>query len=771
MYGDRTSTILSATIITTTSSTGTIEAPEDVGAIDSITIGGVTYEPATANTPEQNSFSWDTATGEITFFPIPPIATPAIVHYQIASYPPVLIPDAEVLTRPPNWWGEWNITGSFKRSRSFGSQPSGSFTFTTLASNEPDVREQLKNRSRIGAFGVGYSVDSIAIQRLPEVIYPGGWIQVEVSLTGRFVEELSESIKVKDAIDRDGGTVSSLAQLAGVPYSGAAIKLNQSYSTPASVTTQLGSELESRAIGKKSFVFYSGQNNVQTREWGKTRVHWISKADLLSPIAITLSGKGADYEAQSQNNQLSNEYKNTRLTLDTDANESDRVRNTSIWIDDADEFPEDAPPEFNSLASNKLSLGNLSHNFDSGGITKERTRTLYRNGTIIKAKKFKYGFTFKGSQVYDFEVSGISATADVTVNWYRYTGAGVNPQAFWGLVEEVDESYNYDQSEGYLRSVSITGRHLGRAKQEQDAIETIKAQYAPVITRNGRVVYDGNNLRAAYQWQWLRSSDTTRYVLASYLGLYPDIKRQKDDPNWVEPKYAILTKRSVAETEFSDSPDPNKPVLTSGRAFDEVKRVVVNYPDRGVSEQSWQKEFEQYTVHSKTTGSQGQDLKDSLNIGRRTEFLGRPSTHTRMEIVRPNPNPPDPKPPAPQTSLRALLNSPNNGYTPDDPENGSIQIPGVFDFEEARSCAQVALSIENTKGTETWQVVVRHQAAAEIEEGDRVHLLGKLFVVLSLEEEMAIQCVVGGRSLVTSGGVSMSLGLYLNPPVTLSFDE
>lgn len=769
-YDDRSNGLLDTTVVVEVAEDGSLTAPEEMGAIASVTLDGITYIPATEEPPEAGTFTWNPETGQVIITGVSP--TPgrsAVISGKLKRYSVEASATTEVLDIPPDWFDTWNISGSFRCSRSLGEQPSGSFSFVTLAANELDVRTQLKNKTKLEAFGIGLSVSNIAVTRLPIAIYPDGFIQVEVSLTGCFAEELDLSVKTRDAIDLDGGTISSLAQLAEVPYSGGAIALNASYSTPASVSTTLGNELESRAITVNGFAFYSSPNNVQVRTWAQTRSHILSPADLLSPVQIALNGRGSDYEAQNQNNQLAREYKNTRVNLDANANESDRQRDTAIWIEDADELYASAPPEFNSLASDKLSLGNLSHNFDSGGVTKERTRTLYRNGTVQKTEKYRYGFTYKGVQVYAFEVSGISSTADVTVDWYKYTGNGVNPQAFWGLVETIIETYNYESSTGYLRSVSIDGLRLARLKQEQDAVETIKAQYAPTISLAGRIVYDGNNLREAYRFRWLPSSDFTRYSLASYLGLYPDVQRQKDDPNWVEPLYAAVTRRTVAETLFSDSPDPNKPVLTAGRSFTETKRVVVNYPSRGSS--NWQKEFEQYTVHTKTTGSQGQDLKDSLNIGRRTENLGRPSTHTRIDIIRPNPNAPQPQPPSSQVARRALLNSPNNGTATDDPEEGSVSFPGVFDYEKARSIAQTSLSIENTRGTETWQVTIAHSAAREMEEGDRVHLFGKVFVILSLDEDMVIQGNVGDRVLITSAGVNLSLGLYLNPPITLTYDE
>ena len=171
-----------------------------------------------------------------------------------------------------------------------------------------------------------------------------------------------------------------------------------------------------------------------------------------------------------------------------------------------------------------------------------------------------------------------------------------------------------------------------------------------------------------------------------------------------------------------------------------------------------------FTVRSQTQNQQGENLQDSLKIGHRTENRGRPSTHTQIAIVR-TPAPPSARTAGQQQAVKALLNTPNNGLTIADPSQGSVSFPGVFDYAKGRECAQTQISIANTKSVETWKFTVRQGVGKDYQEGDRLSLMGKLLVILAIDAEYVIH-----GSLIVCEGISISAGLFLDPPVTLTYD-
>ena len=534
-------------------------ALESAGAVISVAIEGYTYTLSEGeNSP--GTFSWNRNVGTLTLHLVaghqPSVGTTAIVQLLSDRYTEG-IPTGEVLDPAPEWFTTWNAQGSFQWSRSFTDQPSGRFSFTTVASHESEVRSRLQNGTKLVAYKMGFSVAGLSITRLSEEIYPGRYIQVEVSLTGYWVKELEKPVRLKrSAYLTSGGTpqstatvsrilsLSEIARAAGAIFSGLFIDLNSSVNTTDAEQTTLGAEVGNRALSVNGFPFYSEPDSVQVRSWRKTRMHVLGLADLLSPVQIAIGGKWAHFTAQQQDNLLSDEYRNMVLTLDRNTKETDHQQNLLQWVTDEDNFCESPPEAFSALVG-QLTLENLSNNHDSGGVTKERSRTLYRNGTVLKVIKEKFGFAYRGIDVYRYSASNPSSTSDPVINWYRYNTSTL-ASAWWQKVEESTESYNYDPTTGYLLSVITQSRKYSRLKQEQDARETIAAETMPTVYANGVLIKDGNALRAAYRFNWVTETDTTTNTLESFLGLYPDVTRPKDNADWIEPKYCVESKAHLS---------------------------------------------------------------------------------------------------------------------------------------------------------------------------------------------------------------------------------
>lgn len=728
----------------------TLPEPDAVGAIESIRINGVVYDLATESGQSQ-TFIWNPDTGEITITipeSDPPQENDSVVVNRLLSERPSSLTTNEVAEAHPAFFSEWNIEGEFQRSRDFEGQPSASLSFTTLATNEADVRSQLKVGTKLVLYGEGYTIQSIQINRLSRKAYHGRWIQVSVSLTGYWAEEIEGAIKAR--ISGCDVSLSEYADRAGVDFSGPTVELNLPPDTPGSATTTFRQEVESRARSVKSFVYYG--NRVELRRWGETRLHTISTADVTTPIQISIGGTGAEYE----DIRLAFEFRNTKWEPDRKWAGQRQSRDYDVWVEDEDENF-DLPPE--DFLSGRRTLRTGGDCFDNGGETKERTATLYRNGVVRRVIKTKKGFVYTTDQTY--------VTSGNPTSGYRAYYAYIPVSAFWDTIESSTEDYTYN-SEGYLVSVRISGWKLARYKQEQGT-ETINLRLQ-LLAGSNPVAQGQLNL---YQnWFNFAFSDTTTYTLEEMRGRYPDIKKPRDDETWIEPKYAQRTVRKTEEQIFTPNPrsTPQRelPPIVTGKRFKETKRIIINYPPRGIPEQDWVKEFEQYTVKTITESAEGENFRNSTRRRHRSEQLGRPGIQQRSDDPSNDRDPcvPSANLPQPQISTRYLLNTPDTGLTVDDPEEGSISFPGIYDSETGKECAEVVASISNTRDAERWSFTVSYQAGKDIEEGDRISLLGRVLIVFGLSESRQIV----GSGLVSSGGIQIEAGRYLVPDVELTED-
>jgi hypothetical protein len=732
-----------------------LEPDLEIGAVLSLTIGTRLYTLARdPENPQPGELVWspNAAQGQIRLLLYPnhqPIVGSVAVGAILApQYPDIAIPTNELTLPVPAFFRRWTVQGQVQLQRSFEEQPSGSLEFLTLASNEAEVRSKLRVYSKLELYGIGFSVASLDIERLPRAVYPEGWINVRVALTGYYEQELRRSILAKGTGCQS--TLSELAQRAGVSYVGDPIALNQPR-MPSNVTTTLESELRSRVRSVQGFEFYSGKS-LEVRSWGQTRIHRLSLADVISPISIQIGGTGEPF----RDIRLTQEFRNARFQLDQDQERERQSRNVSIWITDGDEAIASPPYEF---TTGQLDLKTGGHCFDNGGETKETTRTLYQNGVIRKVVRTKWGFVYTSDETYRIGGFGSNRRA-----YYAY----FPPQLFWQIVETSTETYLYDK-DGYLISVKTTGRKLSRFKQESGS-EVIELRLQPSSTAN-------NALITLYkQFRPLPYSDTTTYDLRSMVGLYPDIKRPKDDPDWVAPKFAERTVRRTNEQIFTPNPrsTPQRelPPIVTGKRYREERRININYPSATTTESNWIQEYEQYTLRTITESAEGEGFRNVTRRRHKSENLGRPSTHTREdELAQKTENcPPQPTPPANQLSIRYLLNTPNS-LTESDPEEDSISFPGITDPEQGRKCAQTVASIENTKSAEQWTLTLKPARAIELAEGDLVQLAGKTLVIFRIEQTLQIQGAIGRRFVVTTEGVNLTLGRFLQPAVTLTEDE
>lgn len=642
-------------------------------------------------------------------------------------------------------------------SRSLEGQPSGSFRFITERSNESDVRSTFRNDTAIEIYGHAYAVGQVKITRLSTHKYKGAWIEVEVSLRGRWEKKLKTPVKLRDrfSFPRCGYdlSIAELADRLSVPYRGDEITIRVPRDTPIDASTSLGNEL-GRARSVQGFTYYSNPNAIEIRKWGQTKLHQLSPADLLSDIAIGLPGQGNLFNDV----QLVEEFKNTRLDFDPyDAQYREEDVKETV-IENALAY---LPPEgLDSTAQGNI-FRSGSGAFDSGGTTRSRKTVTRFNGQTLTEIETTYGLYYYTDDMYDVILdSGTGA--------YQAKFVGGNSYNYWSVISEVTTDYQYDRSSGYLLRVTKTGWRYGRFKQESNT-ETIDLQ---VLLANGMA---GSTLTVdqataelnAYRYQKLPVFEETEYTLESMLKYYPDIRPPLDTSEWVEPQF--VTRSIKREITVSIAPNPRStatkplPPLIAGRDFREEHDYRILYPPAGIKLSDWKQSYERYRDYSSIQNREGANIGNSLAIDDWSDIDGRPGIHTRLQYRSRDTCAIQIKRPSSPVTPRYLLNTPNSGKAQTDVEEGSIGFQGVRELDLAIAAAETEISIRNA-GAESWQIVVPPNL--NIDEGDRISLMGREFVVLSVSENLKIEGSVNGRPSVISEGQSLTIGRLLSIPVS-----
>lgn len=767
----------------------TVTVPAGLDTISSVVVGGVAI-----GFP---SFQFDQANNTVTIDLPSGVSMPStgstIVFYGLSST--LATYETNEYTEDfPDWLSTWNPEGEMTVTRSFGDQPSAALEFTTLASNENSIRAALDVGTvlNFGAIGVGLSVSGMQITRLPKLAYPAGLIKVSVSFTGAHVKGLSKKVKLKQVVSPQpggsgsgaGGTgagtggsigggkcdpqLSDLAQSSGVGYSGPAIGMNQSTNTPEEAYTTLQDEMETRAVINKGYVFYSAPGGVSIRTWPSRPDKTISTAQILGPVEVSIDGDPNGAEI-TDNRGITNRTTNNisvQWTPDTDNEAATRKRAIEYWLEEADLFYDSAPPTLTSEA-----LRTPAANFINGGPTKQRIRTLYKNGSIQKQIRWVYGLVYKSPQVYE-RVVRLSGGGTTIYEW-RFN-EGVSPGSFWRLVEESTETYSYDMGDGfssgtgYLTKIEKKGRKIAQYKQEQNN-EALAAELAATVTVNGVVIFDADKLRALYNFTWLPYIDTTEYELTSYIGTYPDIEVSTSS-DWVEPKFASRTTRESWQQIFVDNPEGDTanntiaPPTVAGKLSRETQVVSITYPNDGLLRKEYNSEFDQYVITSYNQNSEGANLQNSLRIGTRKENSGRPPIHTAMQIIKPDPC--APKPGTTQDAFNdnsyffSTTGSANQSVLGAD---GSVSYDGIVNVSEAASIAQAQSSIDNTFSVEIWRFAVPLHVAKTIAEGDGLNVGNAYLIVRSVQ--FSFQFIGLGQMTAVA---QIEAGIYLNPPITIT---
>jgi len=200
------------------------------------------------------------------------------------------------------------------------------------------------------------------------------------------------------------------------------------------------------------------------------------------------------------------------------------------------------------------------------------------------------------------------------------------------------------------------------------------------------------------------------------------------------------------------TPENPKPPIAVGKIFNETKSITIVSTVKG---------RELYNETISTQNSEGSNLKNNLSIAPTIEHKGRPSPAQRgdIRVTLTGPSPvgaPDP------SKFKYLFNTAGNGYGPFDPQQGSVSYP-TENPETARLAAETESAIANSQGSERLDLVVAYNRAYQ--EGDLIFVRGSLYVIFSISWSE----VIYQGDVRCPDGMQLSLGRYLRPPVTLTF--
>lgn len=774
---------------TVTINVGTIGSPE------TITIDGEIYVLSPSETLAEGTFTYDPDTGIITVRlrdgRSPQIGTSYRLTYKAPRYPSGTIRDLTLNEDLPQIFKDWNVHGVISIQRQFENWPSGNFTFITEQANEASVRENLKGGTRLDLFGIGFAIASRPqIKRMKRSEYPGRWIQVSVSLQGKYQRWAGDAVFLRRSLLSSGSetscdlgrtTVSALAGRAGIPYFGLDPWIYYPADTPDDATT-LDSEMRSRARSRLGYTFWSSPDGVGIKPWSDTATGAaLSTADITSEIDITCNGDGAIVDGV----QLAKEYRNTRLTIEefnSDDNGDENLLQTFIEGDELADIAPDLEPGLAIGADNQV-FRTASNCFDSGGVTKVFKAVQRLNGTPLIERETKHGFMYTSLDTYEiYQKNPGSGDAPQFGTIYR----GLNLiQPKWQVVSEAQTTYFYDQSEGYLLGVQRTGYQLVRAKQESDQLEAlaleiqirtkdIEIQDAQTAEESRQLNAERANLIAQRDmytnFQKAAIADATIYELEALTGYYPDIKPPQNSTEWVVPRFAKRTLREDRSTTLTDDPESTeeqpKPPILAGKDFRESKLIQITYPPRGANEDTYNSAKDRYVERTATNNKEGSQLKNTLAIAYFTENSGRPPIQTRLETRKLDTCRTFARDAQESNGWKYLLNTPDSGTSlTADPEEGSVSFPGILTYKSARICAQCAIAIDNTTSAERWTLTVAPYQ--RFVEGDRVSVEGIIFVVLGVTEERTIQGISNGKPIITTEGWKLELGRFVNPYVDM----
>ena len=665
--------------------------------------------------------------------------------------PEELITNYELLTTnylPPPYpdiFSTFNISGVAEFSRSLQGHPTASMSFYTAVSNEGSVRSLLTISREINLYGMTYVVASLSISRpakrrtqqiIVTVQLQGKW----QSLGSPSRNPLDLAVKLRSLTQK--GTYTSVSRLCsanGVSYHGPGLRVAVPNNTSSSASTTPRQELESRAVVAGGFVYYSHPTAVEVRRWGQTPLHTLRDEEIINEeIEIDLGTE--------------DEYRNTQLNLASEKIEEaagNGVTTRYEYENALTGFEVRSPGKRRGFALylDNNDLRDPQNCFDAGGPTKTERMIVEVNGTETMVEEQVYGWVFTSRDSYS--VREVRDESGEFVKKPFFIGGGV--YSHWTKVSRTVTIHRYD-SDGYKTGSTRSGYRLARLRQEGTALEHINLEIEKRETDDADEKLALTRTMTIYEFnERLPIDQTTDYSLRSLREHYDDITKPDDDENWIEPRFcdhSVSSNNSllIRENPETETKPTAPPVITVRKDFVEEQTTTVTST----------KKPEKFTVTHLTTNTEGEGGKDSITVANKTDSIGRPSIHTRLN--RPDSDNPDPLY-QDNSDFDYYLNQTEGGLS-----EGSVSFPDVDDPQTGSAAARTQLSIANTKQVETVTLNILYQRSWG--EGDRVSWDGTIWVILGIRHSQRIE-----RGAVYTESFEVQLGKLIDTPVSLSRNE
>lgn len=746
-------------------------------APQAIEIEGKFYRYTLSNPPERGNFTTD---GEQLIIALAPGFTPkAIALYgQELSIPTDFVPPPY-----PDLFTQFPLTGEMSWTLTFEEQPSGNFTFITLASQREEVINYFTRRDRLIIYGVGFACSGqISVTEISLTKSAVPLIEVSVNLTGyhaKFLDRyaaIGKSQYLEDCTapptlwgnSPETMTLQEFAAQVGASVSGGGIQIPRDLLTGARSLTSLGSQLNEAAV--RSAGGYLDFNN---------------------PGAIVVSGRGTATvnrgsghfirqirsDVQTSINRPDNGYYRTYNPLYRVTYGSALTTAPNTGVPKPQWQPK--PPEITTTEEGDPQPWidpyfppnrDLSIVFDISGRRKRYKKITLKNGQPIEEEEEEWGWVAVAKFHMEFTGGTSPTVRRIVGNWqrimFKYT------------------SYNYD-SKGYLEDVVTRGWQLARFQSENPKKpETLSIRLAgnPQTPED----FSAINLLRSYSFFWMPISKIEFYDLELMSRHYKDVKppmieyqfclpngiketKPIPDPSWVPPYF--VKRKVVREDNLRVMNNPKStalkplPPLTTGKRVEIVERVNIGDP-------VGKKDPTHYTRSVSRYSAQESQFGNYLDLGESEIIAGRPPNAPQMEKILDNKV--EPPTNGPRDERRPFfISSGGTGEVNTSAAVSTLDYPNAENQGQALAAAKLALDLANFKNASVEQFTC--EFSPTIRPGDRVsyRVNGQTRSrrVISISHRLKIDGFNGSVPLVSCSGSELRVGEDISAPTVFVAEE
>jgi hypothetical protein len=596
------------------------------------------------------------------------------------------------------------------------------------------------NGSRYQLFGMQWLQDNIKVTTSIDRT------SIQLDLIGKhFDRALDKPIYLKRLACQKGSGLLTIAELAahiGINYSGENIDIKVDRSMGVESATTFRSELEKRAITLGCFVYYSG-DSVTIKKWAHSYLHFISPTEIRSQ-SITYERSG-DYAQIEDCLKLTEELRNAEVQLDL-AEPTNQLQ-LLVSLEGAESaFDVGLPPQLPSTTGIYESdlpfetIYNPGICFDTGGKTKKIVESWQVRGTETIRTESIYGFVFTSLDVYE-----PLATSQKTIPTRKLFPP--SQSSFWQKIQETTTLHTFDR-DGYLILTTTTGWKKARIKKESDALEAINLQCQILDANDVAIEEKLGREKSLYLFdEIIPINETQFYQLGKLRDYYSDIRKPIDS---CDPESLFVVRSLSQQFATIEKLGEDGFPISAGEWTGQERRTHI----------TWKYRPEKFSTANYSFTSSGTNFKDSAAIATRTENSGRPSVHQRLDVSRIDYFGNSAEEWEQHLGHRYYLVTVGNEEITG--TETTLSYPGVDNLEDAKKATETKISIANSRNIEKVTIDLI-QYDPNINEGDRISLFGKIYIVFNIDAEFKIK----GVNQLECSRFQLSLGRLVKPTVSL----